>query len=181
MEQVLKRRSCRKFIRDQKVPREDIEKILAAARNYPCSLGNQNVDFLVITNQEIIDIISSQVHQGTPEFLRYLDARKEKYSLQSTIWCDAPCVIFGIYNGEKGKRGETNCGAAMISVIDAATELGYATLPVLMASNPPQNKFTSEVLGIDPNLLGLSVAIGKPDPSFQPDEKSTKTQVHYIE
>lgn len=181
MEQVLNRRSCRKFIRNQKVPRADLEKIVEAARNYPCSLGNQNVDFLVVTNQEVIDKISNGVTDACPEFKGYLMKRKETYNLESTIWCDAPVVIFGIYNDPKANRAESNCGAAMISIVDAAVELGYATLPVLMASNPPQNKVTSEILGIEPERLGLSIAIGKMDESFVPNEKIIKSKVHWIE
>ena len=181
MEQLLNRRSCRKFVRNQKVPHSDIEKIVEAARNYPCSLGNQNVDFLVITNQDVIDKISDGVANACPEFKKYLERRKETYNLESTIWSDAPLVIFGIYNDRNANRAESNCGAAMASIIDAAVDLGYATLPVLMASNSPQNKVTSEVLGIEPERLGLSIAIGKMDDSFVPDKKEIKSQVHWIE
>lgn len=186
MDILLNRRSCRKFIRGQKIPKNDLEHIIKTAQNYACSMGHQEVDFYVITNQEKIDSLSSEIHNATPEFKQFLDQRRTKYELVDTVWCDAPCVVFGIYNEESKNsssksRSETNCGIAMMNIIAEAESLGYATLPVLMASNPPQGEKTAKALGLPIEKLGLSVAIGKAAPSWKPEKKAEIQRVHYIQ
>ena len=186
MDILLNRRSCRKFVRGQKIPKSDLEHIIKTAQNYACSMGHQEVDFYVVTNQEKIDSMSSGIHNATPEFKTYLDQRRKNLDLVDTVWCDAPCVIFGIYNEESKQsssrsRSETNCGIAIMNVIAEAESLGYATLPVLMASNPPQAEVTAKALGLPVEKLGLSVAIGKAAPSWKPEKKADIQRTHYIQ
>lgn len=185
MDQLLHRRSCRRFISDEAIPREHLERIVKTAQNYACSMGHQEVDFLVITNREKINKMSEGVYNLCPEFRSYLDQRKKNNHVSEVVWCDAPCVIFGIYNDESKQsssrsRSETNCGIAIMNVIAESESLGYSTLPVLMASNEPQNKAVSEVLGIPVERLGLSVAIGRSHPDWKPDPKQDIQRVHFI-
>jgi nitroreductase len=76
---------------------------------------------------------------------------------------------------------EVNGGAAVLNLIAAAEELGYATLPVLMASGPPQNSAASELLGVPADQLGCSVGIGKALDSWKPDPKEQISQIYWIE
>jgi nitroreductase len=181
MEILRKRRSCRKFIRDEPVSKADLEKILEAARHYPCARGVQDLEFCVITNRQKLDELGDRVFQDCGEFQNYLRQRQAKYGFREPNWCDAPCVIFANFLQDPEQKSEINCGCAIMSIIVAAEELGYATLPVLMASGPPQNKGPSEILGVPSNRLGLSVAIGKAHPDWKADPKKTISQIHWIE
>jgi nitroreductase len=68
-----------------------------------------------------------------------------------------------------------------MNIVAAAEELGYGTLPVLMASPPPENEAVIEALGVPGDLLGLSVAIGRPAPEWKPPPKKDLTQVKWVE
>jgi hypothetical protein len=66
-------------------------------------------------------------------------------------------------------------------LIAVAEELGYGTLPVLMASGEPQNAAASAILGVPPKQLGLSVGIGKARDCWKPDPKNSLTQIKWVE
>jgi nitroreductase len=179
---LLKRRSCRQFVREEPVPKADIEKILAAGRAHACGYGQQGLEFLVITNRETLDRLGQGVSALCGSFKQYLDTRQARYGFKETIWCDAPLVIFANYRGPPDYQfAQVNNGIAVLNLIAVAEELGYATLPVLMGSNTPQNAATSEILGVPPNQLGLSVGIGKAKPSWKADAKQSLTQVKWVE
>jgi nitroreductase len=179
---LLKRRSCRQFVRDEPVPKADIEKILAAGRAYACSFGRQGLEFVAITNRATLDRLGEGVSALSAGFKQYLDTRQARYGFQETVWCDAPLVIFANYTGPPDYHfAQVNNGAAVLNLIAVAEELGYGTLPVLMGSNEPQNAAVSEILGVPPKQLGLSVGIGKAKPSWKPDAKQSLTQVKWVD
>jgi nitroreductase len=183
VEVLLNRRSCRQFQRDAAIPKADLDKILAAGRDYPCAHGNQELEFVVITNRAALDTLGDRVTELCAPFKDFLAKRQARYKFREPIWCDAPVVIFANFKGPKspGPYSEVNGGAAILNLIAAAEELGYATLPVLMATGPPQGAATAELLGIPQEQLGLSVGIGKALDSWQPDPKDQISQVHWIE
>ena len=181
MEKLLERRSCRKFIRNEAIPKENLEKILNAAQNYPCAMGYQEVDFFVLTNQTKIDDLSAKIHENTPEFKKYLDGRITNLGVKDSIWCDAPCVVFLVSNGEQSGFKEINMGEAAMSIISIANEMGYSTLPVLMCSNPNAIQYTAEVLGVPAEKLGLSIAIGKAHENWKPGDKKLKSEIKWME
>jgi nitroreductase len=179
---LLKRRSCRQFHRDVLPPKSDLDKILAAGLAYPCAHGNQELEFLVISNRALLDRLGDRVAALCTPFKDYLAQRQARYGFCEPVWCDAPIVIFANFKGPKGPGTyyEVNGGAAILNVIAAAEELGYATLPVLMASGPPQNAAASEILGVPADQLGLSVGIGKALDSWKPDPKEQISQVIWV-
>jgi hypothetical protein len=81
-------------------------------------------------------------------------------------------VIFANYRGPPDDQfAQVNNVIAVLNLIAVAEELGYATLPVLMASNPPQNTATSDIISVPPNQLGLSVGIEKAKATWKPNPK----------
>jgi nitroreductase len=179
---LLKRRSCRKFIPTEPVPKADIDKILEAGRSYACAFGKQGLEFVVLHNQARISELGLKLEASNPDLVAHLKDRKAKYSLGEGVWCDAPLVIFANYIGANTDDfAQTNSGIAILNLIAAAEQLGYATLPVMMASVPPQNATTAERLGITTEKLGISVAIGKRHPDWAPDPKKEIAQVRWIE
>jgi nitroreductase len=131
----------------------------------------------------LLDNLGARVADLVGPFKKYLDDRQARYGFTETVFCDAPLVIFANYKNPKGEGpySEINSGAAILNVIAAAEELGYATLPVLIASGAPQNAPTSELLGVPADRLGVAVGIGKPLDSWKPDPKEQIAQVDWVE
>jgi nitroreductase len=179
---LLKRRSCRQFERDSPLPKSDIETIINAGRAYPCAMGNQELEFVVITNRALLDRLGAAVAEACPPVQGYLKKRQADYGVTELVWCDAPLVIFlNFKNPPTPPYSEVNGGTAVFNLIAAAEELGYGTLPVQMASIAPQNAAVAEILGIPANQVGISVGIGKVVASWKPEEKGVIPQVKWIE
>lgn len=182
MEVLENRRSCRKFIRDEKINKEEVAKIIAAAQNYPCACGNQETDFYICTNRELLDKLSEQLTENIPEFTGYLKNRITELGVTNTIWCDAPIVVFLVANKNRNPESiESTMGEAAMSIIAAAEALGYATLPVLMPANPDAVKYTAKILNLPEESIGLSVALGHARPDWKPEPKEIKSNVKWIE
>lgn len=181
MKAQLERRSCRKFSRDP-VPKADIEKIIQAGRNYACGMKLENINFVVVTNLEKLDKLSGILENSIEEFKGYLAKRKVTNKVTNSVWADAPLVIFLTYQtNENQDFGKINAGDAGINLISAATELGYGTLPVGMSAFPQALEPISAVLGVKPEQVGLSIAIGKKHPEWKNDTKRDLTQIKWIE
>lgn len=175
MDKQIARRSCRRFSRDP-IPKENIEKIVAAGRNYACGMLLENINFTVVTNLAFLDKLSDKLEEAMPEF--HMVKRKEANKVTNTTWCDAPLVIFLTYRKDaKENYAEINAGDAAINLISAATDLGYGTLPVALTSFPGALKPIGEALGIPPEQVGMSVAIGKKHPDWKNDPKQDLTKI----
>ena len=171
------------FDPDQKIPHEDLEKIIKAAQNYPCALAKQEADFIVVSNKDLLFKISEKLRLNIKEFTEYLTQRREELGVHETVWCDAPTVVFLVSNDNVSLYREVNIGEAALSIIAAAQSLGYSTLPVLMAANPDASQYTAEYLGVPKENLGLTIAIGKAKPEWKNhiEEKKIKAVVKYID
>jgi hypothetical protein len=112
----------------------------------------------------------------------HLKQRQTDYGVVEPVWCDAPLVIFlNFKNPPNPPYSKVNGGTAVLNLIAAAEELGYATLPVQMGTIAPQNAASAEILGIPANQVGISVGIGKAAPACAPAPKATLPQVKWIE
>jgi nitroreductase len=179
---LLKRRSCRSFERNTPVPKPDLERILAAGRSAACARGIQELEIVAITNRSVIDQLGGRVAEFCEPMKEHLKQRQSRYGITEPVWCDAPLVVFVNFKGPKDATySEVNGGAASLNIIAAAEALGYATLPVLMGSIPPQNAAASDVLGIPADQVGLAIAIGKPTSAWKPEEKKQIAQTFWIE
>jgi nitroreductase len=179
---LLKRRSCRQFQRDTPVPKADIETIINAGLAYPCAMGNQELEFVAITNRAVIDRLGAEVAELCTPMKEHLQQRRAELGVVDPVWCDAPLVIF--LNFQKppvAPYSEVNGGTAVLNLIAAAEELGYATLPVQMASIAPQNAAAAKELGVPAGQVGISVGIGKAAQSWVPKKKALLPQVKWIE
>lgn len=103
MDAQIQRRSCRKFSREP-VPKADIEKIVQAGRNYACGMKQENINFVVVSNQEKLDKLSEFLEVSIGEFKGYLASRKAAFKVKNTVWADAPLVIFLTYEKEMSTK-----------------------------------------------------------------------------
>jgi nitroreductase len=137
LETIYGRRSIRKYKADE-VPRETIEKILAAATKAPSAMNRQPWRFVVLEGQkkdEVCTILQKRIAK-----LKKLN--KEIGGAQVTVahMKEAPVLIL-IYNGKSRAKGMTqlfstvlhvfdvqSVGAAIQNMLLAAQELGLGTL-----------------------------------------------------
>lgn len=97
--------STRKTIRDYEKfnpPKEDIEKIIDAARLAPSAVNAQNWEFLVITNNKILNEIAEIVAKKYDELSSIKELTEEeqksilRYKKHSTFFRSAPILIVAI-------------------------------------------------------------------------------------
>ncbi|MEG2195804.1 MAG: nitroreductase family protein, partial [Terrisporobacter sp.] len=152
-EAIYNRKSVRKF-KDIEVPKEDILKMLEAATQAPSPKHQQNWNFVVITNREIInkmaDIVTES-HEKIGEIAKTEKDRKIHMSVIKyyTAFRNAPVVVMVYASPYKmieykilkendapqevldvlvsPQSGAQGIGAAVQNFLLAATEMGYGT------------------------------------------------------
>ncbi|MEG2246794.1 MAG: nitroreductase family protein [Peptostreptococcaceae bacterium] len=153
LEAIYNRKSVRKF-KDIEVPKEDILKMLEAATQAPSPKHQQNWNFVVITNREIInkmaDIVTES-HEKIGEIAKTEKDRKIHMSVIKyyTAFRNAPVVVMVYASPYKmieykilkendapqevldvlvsPQSGAQGIGAAVQNFLLAATEMGYGT------------------------------------------------------
>ena len=153
LDMIYNRKSVRKF-KDVEVPREDILKMLEAAIEAPSPKHQQNWNFAVITNKELINKMAEIVaasHEKIGEIAKTEKDRKIHMSVLKyyTSFKNAPAVVM-VYSKpydmieykilkENGATKEVldvlvspqsaaqAIGAAVENFLLAATEMGYGT------------------------------------------------------
>ncbi|MGL4663541.1 MAG: nitroreductase family protein, partial [Clostridium butyricum] len=103
LESIYSRKSIRKF-KDEKVPKEDILKMLSAAAQAPSPKHQQNWNFVVLTNREIINKMAEIVTESHEKIGDLAKTEKEKKIHMSvlkyyTCFKNAPVVIM-VYGSE---------------------------------------------------------------------------------
>lgn len=153
LEAIYARKSVRKF-KDHAVPKEDLLKMIEAATQAPSPKHQQNWNFIVLTNRELInqmaDIVT-QSHERLAEIAQSEKDRKIHLSVMKYYTCfkSAPVVIM-VYGSEykmieykilkennasqevldmlvSPQSAAQGIGAAVENLLLAATELGYGT------------------------------------------------------
>ncbi|WP_455539717.1 nitroreductase family protein [Terrisporobacter sp.] len=153
LEAIYARKSIRKF-KDEVVPKEDILKMLEAATQAPSPKHQQNWNFVVITNRELINKMADVVaasHEKLGEMAKTEKDRKRHMSVINyyTSFKNAPVVVI-VYGSEykmieykilkennaskevldmlvSPQSAEQGIGAAVENFLLAATEMGYGT------------------------------------------------------
>ncbi len=153
LDAIYARKSIRKF-KDQEVPKEDILKMLEAATEAPSPKHQQNWNFVVLTNREIISEMAEIVtksHEKLGELAKTEKDRKIHMSVIKYYTCfkNAPVVIM-VYGSEykmieykilkengapqevldilvSPQSAAQGIGAAVENFLLAATEMGYGT------------------------------------------------------
>ena len=153
IEAIYARKSVRKF-KDEVVPKEDILKMLEAATQAPSPKHQQNWNFVVVTNRELInkmaDIVTAS-HERLGEIAKTEKDRKIHMSVIKYYTCfrNAPAVVI-VYGSEykmieykilkennaskevldmlvSAQSAAHGIGAAVENFLLAATEMGYGT------------------------------------------------------
>ncbi|MDO5521775.1 MAG: nitroreductase family protein [bacterium] len=153
LDAIYARKSVRKF-KDDLVPKEDILKMIEAATQAPSPKHQQNWNFVVLTNRDLInqmaDIVTKS-HERLAELAQNEKDKKIHLSVMKYYTCfkNAPAVII-VYGSEykmieykilqennasqevldllaSPQSAAQGIGAAVENLLLAATELGYGT------------------------------------------------------
>lgn len=141
---ITKRRSIRKYTGDP-VSREDLEKIIDAGRMAPSGNNKQPWDFIVVTNQDIIQKLS-----------------------KAADWSAKAGAMIAVVMNTSSKYWLEDGSAAIENILLAATALGYGTCWLEGYTKPHEAEFKL-LLNIPQHLtlltlvpVGVSVAWPEP-------------------
>ena len=209
LEAIYTRKSIRKF-KDELVPKEDILKMLEAATQAPSPKHQQNWNFVVLTNREMIDKMAEIVtksHERLGEIAKTEKDRKIHMSVIKYYTCfkNAPVVVM-VYGSEykmieykilkennasqevldilvSPQSAAQGIGAAVENFLLAATQMGYGTCYM---TGPTHAKVEiEELIGFDkPGFELMSmIALGVPeeDTPNKPDRKPLEEVVTFID
>ena len=94
LEAIYARKSIRKF-KDEAVPKEDILKMLEAATQAPSPKHQQNWNFIVLTNRELINKMADVVtesHEKLGEIAKTEKDRKNPYECNKILYMFQKCT-----------------------------------------------------------------------------------------
>lgn len=209
LDAIYKRKSVRKF-KDQEVPKEDILKMIDAATQAPSPKHQQNWNFVVLTNKELISKMAFLVTKSHESLGRIAKTEKDRKIHMSVInyytaFKNAPAVIL-VYGSEykmieykilkennaskevldmlvSPQSAAQAIGAAVENFLLAATDMGYATCYM---TGPTHAKPQIEsLIGFEKpgfELMSIiSVGVGEDDTSTKPPRKNINDVVTFIE
>lgn len=155
LEAIRKRRSVRQYTGDS-IPRQDLEKIVDAARLAASGNNRQPWDFIVVTDREMIDQLKVAAE-----------------------WMEKAGAIIAVVMDPSSRWWIEDGSAAVENMLIASTALGYGSCWLEGYTLPREEKF-KELLSIpeEKRLLTL-VPIGVPAEWPTKDKKSLKEVIHW--
>ncbi len=162
MKEIFERRSIRKY-RDKPVSEEDIEKLLRAAMAAPSAGNQQDWEFVVIKDKDILNSI--------PNVHPYASMLK-KAPLAIAVCAD---------RGRGSHKGYwvQDCAAATQNILLEAQYLGLGACWLGIYPREKRVKGLKEILGLPDNVMPLSlIAIGYPDEKKGPTKRFDKSKIH---
>jgi nitroreductase len=155
LEAIRKRRSVRKYTGDP-IPREDLEKIVDAARLAPSGYNKQPWEFIIVTDRSAIDQLKT-----------------------AALWMENAGAIIAVVMDTSSKFWLEDGSAAVENILIASTALGYGSCWLQGYTEPREGEF-KELLGVpeEKKLLTL-VPIGVPSEWPTREKKTLSEVVHW--
>lgn len=165
------RRACRAFT-DEAIPREDLEKIVHAGLITPTAMNQQDIDILVVTDKEKLQVAGDKtLGVLPPETLARFEKRRKDLGVKNPITYDAP-AFFLLHINERKYEGMSmfHAGSMTMSIVLAAKKLGYDSVIVgIISANYGD---WEETFNLKKGSLCIGISVGKrrPDVTFLPKE-----------
>jgi nitroreductase len=155
LEAIRRRRSVRSYTGDP-IPREDLEKIVDAARLAPSGYNRQPWEFIVVTDRGAIDQLKI-----------------------AALWMENVGAIIAVVMETSSKFWLEDGSAAVENILIASTALGYGSCWLQGYTEPREGEF-KELLDIpdDKKLLTL-VPIGVPSEWPTKEKKPLSEVLHW--
>ena len=118
---LLKRRTVRNYLPDP-IPKEQLEKIMEAAKASPTAGNFQGHDYIFVTNKEKLDELEKALLEDLPlEMKQHVEERRIKHGVKNSITCDAPCLVLIVKNERSSEDWcQIDAGIASMSIMIAA-------------------------------------------------------------
>lgn len=163
MENILSRRSIRKFT-DQEVTEEQIISLLKAAMSAPSAGNRQPWEFIIIKNRETLDKI--------PEFHKY--TKMLSMAKLAIVVCGNTTKSF-----ERGFWVQ-DCAAATQNILLAAHSMGLGGVWCGVYPSEELYPQMQDLLELPKEIMPVSlIAIGYPDETKSPSERYDEDKIHY--
>ena len=206
---IYNRKSIRKF-KNTPIPKEDIIELLNAGTHAPSPKHQQNWNFVVVTNRELInkmaDIVTES-HENLGEIAKTEKDRKIHMSVIKYYTCfrNAPAVVI-VYGSEykmieykilkennapqevldvlvSPQSAAQGIGAAVENILLAATEMGYGTC--YMTGPTHAKAKLEELIGFNKEgfelMSMISLGVAEDDTPNQPPRKPLEEVVTFID
>lgn len=209
LDAIYNRKSIRKF-KDETIPKEDILKMLEAATQAPSPKHQQNWNFVVLTNRDIINKMADIVNESHKRLGEIAKTEKDRKIHMSVInyytaFRNAPVVVM-VYGSEykmieykilkdndapkevldvlvSPQSAAQAIGAAVENFLLAATEMGYGSC--YMTGPTHAKTQIEELIGFDKpgfELMSIiSVGVSEDDTSKKPPRRNIEEVVTFIE
>ena len=161
-EALLNRRSIRKY-KDQKISKEDIDKILKAAMYAPSAMNLQPWHFIVIDDKEILIETVKSIHY----------AEMLKQSAAAILVCgDA-----GIEKNESWLL--QNCSASIQNILLSAHGLGIGSCWIAIHGMDDVYAKIKTQFNLPENIVPVSlISLGYPDEEVKAEERFIAEKIH---
>jgi len=164
MDVILKRRSIRKFTK-QPVEKEKLILLLEAAMAAPTAMNAQPWEFVVITDEEVMD-------------------RFRNTLMFAKMNAPAAICVLGSSRRQKNKAGEKfwvqDCSAATENILLAATALGLGSVWIGIHPVTLFKRQVSEILNLPEGVTPLNlIYIGYPAEEKEPRTQYEDERVHW--
>lgn len=207
----LKMRRSRREFKPDPVPREAIDKLIAAALTAPDALSQGEVQYTVITNPERLRQISEQIYNSTILMVKALNNpigraifrlifRKSYKSMidimplakemikahnehgMDVVSYNAPCLIL-VHAHKDSLCADENCVYAASNILLAAETLGLGTIVLGFITDPAnQDPRIKELVQIQKNhKIITSIAVGYPKFQYKKSIPRVWPKVKYVE
>ena len=209
LDAIYNRKSIRKF-KDETIPKEYILKMLEAATQAPSPKHQQNWNFVVLTNRDIINKMADIVNESHKRLGEIAKTEKDRKIHMSVInyytaFRNAPVVVM-VYGSEykmieykilkdndapkevldvlvSPQSAAQAIGAAVENFLLAATEMGYGSC--YMTGPTHAKTQIEELIGFDKpgfELMSIiSVGVSEDDTSKKPPRRNIEEVVTFIE
>lgn len=167
-EAIESRRAIRTFT-GKKIPKSDLEKMVDAGRLAPSARNEQRWDFIILTQAEVLNQITSHFRTG------------RKFSTQDDGKFDGVSAIIAVVLDGSHEYWREDGSAATQNILLTARGLGWGSCWIEGQMRLHEEKF-KELLGVpkDRRIL-LLIALGEPVQWSQPPPKKALSQVLHWE
>ncbi|MDP2363433.1 MAG: nitroreductase family protein [Ignavibacteria bacterium] len=162
-EALLNRRSIRKY-KDQKISKEDIDKILKAAMFAPSAMNLQAWQFIVINEKEVL-----------------IETIKSIPYAELLIQSAAAIIVCGDSSIEKNESWLLqNCSASTQNILLAAHGLGIGSCWIAIHGMDDVYKNIKSQFMLPENIVPVSlISLGYPDEEVKSEERFKQNKIHY--
>jgi nitroreductase len=162
-EALLKRRSIRKY-KDQKISKDDLNRILKAAMYAPSAMNLQAWQFILIDDKNVLIETIKSIHY----------AEMLKQSAAAILICGDSAV-------EKNESWLLqNCSAAIQNILLSAHGLGIGSCWIAIHGMVDVYKNIKSQFKLPENIVPVSlISLGYPDETLTTEERFKQDKIHY--